>query len=157
MAQGSSESTGGAQTGANSIGYSDLVNLEHSVDPSYRRNAQYMFHDQTLSLIKRIIDKFGRPLWVPGISVGEADRINGYAYTINQSMPQVGSVSEATTMIFGDFSKFVVRKVQDMRMQRLDELFALNGQVGFLANYRIDSNLIASGTSHPLNTLQQHS
>lgn len=53
VAAGSSESTGGSQTGANSIGYSDLVNLEHSVDPSYRRGAKYMFHDQTLSLLKR--------------------------------------------------------------------------------------------------------
>ncbi len=158
VAQGSSETTGsGAQTGANSIGYSDLVNLEHSVDPSYRRGAKYMFHDQTLSSIKRILDKFGRPLWVPGIAVSEPDRINGYEYTINQSVPQIGSVSEATTVIFGDFSKFVVRKVQDMRMQRLNELYAVSGQVGFLADYRIDSNLVCAASTHPLNLLQQHS
>ena len=157
VANGSSESTGGAQTGANSIGYSDLVSLEHSVDPSYRRNGQYMLHDLTLASIKKILDKFGRPLWAAGISVGEPDTINGYPYTINQSLPQIGSVSEAVTVIFGDFSKFICRKVQDMRMQRLNELYAINGQVGFLADYRVDSNLIAASTSHPLNVLQQHS
>jgi HK97 family phage major capsid protein len=157
VAQGSSESTGGAQTGANSVGYSDLVNLEHSVDPSYRNGARYMFHDTTLSALKKIIDKFGRPLWAPGIAVSEPDRLNGYTYTINQSMPQIGSVSEANTIIFGDFSKFIVRKVQDMRMQRLNELFAVNGQVGFLADYRIDSNLVCASSTHPLNILQQHS
>ena len=91
IAAGSSESTGGAQTGVNSIGYSDLVNLEHSVDPSYRRNASYMFHDQTLASLKKIIDKYGRPLWAPGIAVSEPDRINGYAYTVNQSMPQIAA------------------------------------------------------------------
>jgi HK97 family phage major capsid protein len=157
VAVGSSANDGSAATGANSIGYDDLVALEHSVDPSYRRNAQYMFHDQTLAALQRLLDKYGRPLWSAGIAVNAPDTINGYKYTINQSMPQIGSVSEANTVIFGDFSKFIVRKVQDMRMQRLNELYATTGQVGFLADYRIDSNLIASSTSHPLNILQQHS
>src|SRR5882757_988460 len=47
IAKGSSESSGGSETGANSIGYGDLVNLEHAVDPSYRRHGKYMFHDLT--------------------------------------------------------------------------------------------------------------
>lgn len=151
---GSSESSGGSETGANSIGYSDLVNLEHSVDPSYRRRAKYMFHDSTLGKIKRIIDKFGRPLWAPGISVNEPDTINGYPYVINQSMPVIAP--SATTVVFGDLKKFVVRKVSGISVQRLNELYAENGQVGFLSNMRVDSRLIDAGT-HPVNTLQQHS
>ena len=153
-AGGSSESTGGAQTGANSIGYSDLVNLEHSVDPSYRRNAKYMFHDLTLASIKKIIDKFGRPLWAPGISVSEPDTINGYEYVINQSMPQIGASN--VTVAFGDMSKFIVRKVAALEVQRLNELFAQTGQVGFISFARVDSNLLDAGT-HPINCLQQHS
>jgi len=154
IAQGSSESTGGSQTGVNSIGYSDLVNLEHSVDPTYRRNAKYMFHDNTLSAIKRILDKFGRPLWAPGISVGEPSTINGYPYVINQAMPQIAA--SATTVIFGDFSKFLVRRVKDLSVRRLDELFIVNGQIGFISFARVDSRLIDAGT-HPLNVLSQHS
>jgi len=156
VANGTSESTGGSQTGANSVGYSDLVSLEHSVDPSYRRGAKYMFHDQTLASLKKIIDKFGRPLWVPGISAQVGDTINGYPYVINQSIPQIGSVSEATTVVFGDMTKFLVRKVKPMTMIRLDEKYAESGQVAFLAFSRIDSNLLDAGT-HPLNVLQQHS
>jgi HK97 family phage major capsid protein len=156
VAAGSSESTGGSQTGANSIGYSDLVNLEHSVDPSYRRGAKYMFHDLTLASLKKILDKYGRPLWAPGIGVGDPDRLNGYEYVINQSIPQIGSVSEAVTMVFGDMTKFLVRKVKPMTMIRLDEKYAESGQVAFLAFARVDSNLLDAGT-HPLNVLQQHS
>jgi HK97 family phage major capsid protein len=154
VASGSSESTGGSQTGVNSIGYSDLVNLEHSVDPSYRRRAKYMFHDLTLASIKKIIDKFGRPLWAPGISVNEPDTINGYPYVINQSIPQIAA--SATTVVFGDLKKFVVRKVSGISVQRLNELYAENGQVGFISNMRVDSRLIDAGT-HPLNVLVQHS
>jgi HK97 family phage major capsid protein len=154
IAQGSSESTGGAQTGGNSVGYSDLVNLEHSVDPSYRRNARYMFHDQTLAAVKKIIDKFGRPLWTPGISVGEPDTINGYQYVINQAMPQI-AVSNVT-VAFGDLSKYLVRQVSGWHVQRLEELYAVNGQVGFISNMRVDGNLLDAGT-HPVNVLQMHS
>jgi HK97 family phage major capsid protein len=153
-AQGSNESTGGAQTGTNSIGYSDLVNLEHSVDPSYRRGAKYMFHDLTLASIKKIIDKFGRPLWVPGISVSEPDRINGYEYVVNQAMPVIAP--SAVTVAFGDLSKFLVRKVTGVAIARLEELYAVSGQVGFISNMRIDSNLLDAGT-HPINVLRQTS
>jgi HK97 family phage major capsid protein len=154
IATGSSESTGGAQTGVNSIGYSDLVNLEHSVDPSYRRNAKYMFHDLTLASLKKIIDKFGRPLWAPGISVDEPDTLNGYPYVVNQSMPVIAA--SATTVAFGDLTKFVVRSVKAVSVQRLVELYAASGQVGFISNMRVDSNLLDGGT-HPVNVLAQHS
>jgi HK97 family phage major capsid protein len=157
VAAGSSANDGiSGNTGANSIGYNDLVALEHAVDPTYRRNAKYMLHDLTLSSLQKLIDKFGRPLWVPGVAVNVPDTICGYPYVINQSMPQIGSVSEATTMVFGNFSKFIIRRVKDMAVQRLDEKYAEQGQVAFLSFARYDSNLLDAGT-HPLVTLQQHS
>lgn len=154
IAIGSSESTGGAQTGVNSIGNSDLINLEHAVDPSYRRNAKYMFHDATLASLKKVLDKYGRPLWAPGIGAGNPDTLNGYSYVINQSMPQIAASN--VTVAFGDFTKFMCRKVKDLQVLRLDERFADAGQVGFVSFARLDSNLLDAGT-HPINVLQQHS
>jgi len=153
-AVGSAESSGGSETGTNSIGYSDLVRLEHSVDPSYRRAGKFMFHDQTLSRLKRIIDKFGRPLWVPGMKEGAPDTINGYGYVINQSVSQIAPSS--TTVVFGDLKKFLVRRVKDFSVVRLDERFADAGQVAFVGFSRIDSRLIDAGT-HPVNVLKQAS
>ena len=54
------------------IGYFDLANLEHSVDIAYRRRAIFMFHDSTLRALKLLKDKYGRPLWQPGITSGAA-------------------------------------------------------------------------------------
>jgi HK97 family phage major capsid protein len=154
IAKGSAVNDGSANTGANSIGYADLVNLEHSIDPSYRRGAKYMFHDQTLSFLKTLLDKFGRPLWTPGIKDNEPDTLNGYQYVINQSMPQIGASN--VTVAFGDWSKFVIRKVKDLQVLRLDERYAEFGQVAYIGFSRVDSNLVDAGM-HPLNTLQQHS
>lgn len=155
IAAGSSETTGGSQTGANSIGYSDLVNLEHSVDPSYRRNGKFMLNDNVLASIKKIIDKYGRPLWTAGLSSGDPDTILGYPYVINQSMPVLAP--SAQTVVFGDLKKFTVRKVLDLSMIRLTELYANAGQVGFQGFERIDSNLTVASSTHPIGLLQQHS
>ena len=151
---GSSTNDGSTATGANSIGSTDLINLEHAVDPTYRRNAHYMFHDQTLRFIKTILDKYGRPLWKPGVAAGDPDTINGYQYVINQSFPQISA--SAITVVFGDFSKYMVRRVRDLQVIRLDERFADYGEVAFLAFSRIDGRLLDAST-HPLNGLQQHS
>jgi HK97 family phage major capsid protein len=156
-AAGKSETTGvssSIDTGANSIGYTDLVRLEHSVDPSYRRGAKYMFHDSTLAALKKIIDKYGRPLWTPGVGVGVSDTINGYSYVINQSMPVIAA--SAVTVVFGAFKKFTARRVKDLTVMKLVERYAEYGQIGFVSFARLDSQLVDAGT-HPLNTLTQSS
>ena len=114
-----------------------------------------MFHDQTLSKLKRIFDKFGRPLWAPGISVNEPDRLNGYEYTINQAMPLVAAGNNS--VVFGDLSKFLVRKVSGWAVQQLRELYAINAQVGFISNMRVDSRLVVAANVPAINVLQQHS
>jgi HK97 family phage major capsid protein len=151
---GSSANDGSANTGANSIGSNDLVNLEHSIDPSYRRAAKYMFHDATLGFLKGLLDKFGRPLWTPSMIAGEPDRINGYEYVLNQSMPKIGASN--VSIVFGAFEKYVIRQVQTPSVKRLNELYATSDQIGFVAFARVDATLIDAGT-HPLNVLQQHS
>jgi HK97 family phage major capsid protein len=151
--------SGGAGTiagvsGANSIGYQDLVNLIHSVDPTYRRGAKFMFHDQTLASFKRMVDAFGRPLWVPTVKDGEPDTLCGYPYVINQSMAQIAA--SAPTVAFGSFNKFIARKVRDLSIARLDERFADYGEVAYVGFSRLDSRLVDAGT-HPLNLLVMHS
>lgn len=155
IAAGSSTNDGVVgNTGANSIGTNDLIALEHAVDPTYRRGAKYIIHDNTLKTIKQLLDKYGRPLWVPGIAVNAPDTILGYEYVINQSMPQISAGN--TTMLFGALQKFIMRKVRDLSVLRLDERFADYGEVAYIGFSRIDSQLVDSGT-HPIAALQQHS
>src|SRR5439155_22614940 len=73
------------------IGYLDLLGLEHSVDISYRRGAKWMFHDTTLRFIKGLKDKYGHPLWLPGIAVNAPDTILGYPYSVNNDMDQLAA------------------------------------------------------------------
>lgn len=154
IATGSSTNDGSANTGANSIGTNDLISLEHSIDPTYRRGAKFMLNDSTLKVIKQLLDKYGRPLWVPGLASNAPDTILGYEYVVNQSMPAISAA--ANTVLFGSLQKFVMRKVRDLSVLRLDERFADFGEVAWIAFSRIDSQLVDAGV-HPIGFLQQHS
>ena len=135
-----------AAAGTYVIGWEDLVALEHSVDPAYRASAsaRWMMNDKTLRDLKLIKDQEDRPIWLPGVAVREADTILGYQYTINQDMADQGE--NAKPLLFGDFSKFVVRDVRGVTLLRLVERYADFHQVGFLAFLRADSRGLNAGT-----------
>lgn len=138
----------GATGEATSLIFDDLITLEHSVDPAYRNGARFMFADSTLAAIKKLKDTQGRYLWQPGLTVaGEPATINSYQYTVNQDMPVMAA--NAKSILFGDFSKYWVRRVAGVQVLRLTERYADFNQTGFLAFQRWDGNLVDAGT-HPL-------
>jgi HK97 family phage major capsid protein len=49
-------------------------------------------------------------------------------------------------ILYGDFSKYVVRDVREVRLLRLNELYAQTDQVGFVSFMRTDGNLLDAGT-----------
>lgn len=131
-----------------SVIYDDLVDLEHSVDPAYRANCRYMMHDSTLKALRKIKDSQNRPIFVPGYETGNPggapDRLLGREIVINQYMPVMAA--NAKSILFGDFSKFLVRDVMDVTLFRMtDSAFTLKGQVGFVAFCRSGANMVDNG------------
>lgn len=124
---------------ATSITYPNLVALIHSLDPAYRTNAEWMLHDTTLRALKQMVDGQQRPLWAPGLAVREPDTLLGHRYVVNQDMPVMAA--NARSILFGDFSKFIIRDVVDVQVLRLAERYADFLQVGFLAYSRHDALL----------------
>lgn len=142
-------------TGASNaaITYSELVETQHSVDPAYRRRgALWMFNDSTLKAIKQLVDGQSRPLWAPGIAVREPDTILGDRFVINQDVASIATV--AKSVLYGDFSKYIIRDVQGVTVLRLVERYAEFNQVAFLSFTRHDGDLVDAGTN-PIKFLQQ--
>jgi HK97 family phage major capsid protein len=149
-----------------SITYSGLVDLQHSVDPSYRENplSKFMFSDTMLKLLKLLVDGNSRPLWQPGLIGSFQDgaavlgagkpKILGNEYVVNQSIAVPATSSYSA--VFGDLSTFKVRRVGRPSVLRLVERYADYLQVGFISFVRCDSNLVDAGT-HPIALLQQSS
>ncbi len=144
---GATLGTTGATGQTTSIIYDDLINLEHAVDPAYRKKARFMMADSALKEIKKLKDSIGRPLWLPGLSAKEPDTINGYPYVINQSMPAMGP--SVQSVLFGDFSNYYVRRVSGAIAMRLTERYADFGMVAFLIWQRFDGRMVDAGT-HPI-------
>lgn len=136
----------------------EILDLIHSVDPSYRigPKVRFMMNDNTLLNIKKLVvgSSDARPLWQPSYIVGEPDSIAGFPYSINQDMANMAA--SAKTILFGDFGKFIVRKVGTPYFRRLDERYADYDQVGWLLFTRVDSELIDAGGG-ALKYLQMHS
>lgn len=126
--------------------YDDLVELEHSIDPLYRPGSQWMMADSSLKVIKKLKDTQNRPLWLAGINSSiqpgtpSFDSILGYPYSINQDVPVMAA--NAKSILFGNFSRYIVRDVREFTLLRLQERYAEFGQVGFLAFTRSDGRFI---------------
>lgn len=132
-----------------SVLYDDLVDLEHSVDPSYRPGAKWMMHDNSVKVLKKLKDTAGRPIWLPGYDsgIGKAmpDTILGYGIQVNQNMPQMAA--NAKSILFGEFKKYKLRVARDITVLRLAERYADQGQVAFLLFMRADGRLLDAGTN----------
>lgn len=132
--------------------YDDLVDLEHSVDPAYRAQpgVGYMMNDSSVKVLRKIKDSQNRPIFVPGyeadamINGGAPDRLMGKPIYINQDMAVMAA--NAKSILFGQFSKYVIRDVMDLTLFRMtDSAFTLLGQIGFVAFMRSGGNLIDAG------------
>lgn len=145
---GASVGKTGATGQTTSVTYDDLVDLEHSVDPIYRAGAGWMFHDDVLKVVRKIKDTQGRPIFVPGYEQGNPggapDRLLGRTIAINQNMAPMAA--NAKSILYGDFSKYLIRDVMDVTLFRMtDSAYTLKGQVGFVAFCRSGGNLLDVG------------
>ena len=105
-------SLGVTAAGTAAITFDEILDLEHSVDPAYRSgpNVRYMLNDSTLLAVRKLKDGDGNYLWQMGnVQAGIPSTINGRPYSINQAMDSLATGNKV--MLFGDMSKYYVRKV----------------------------------------------
>jgi HK97 family phage major capsid protein len=124
---------------AAAVNWKDINKLVHSVDPAYRGVAKLAFNDATFALLKEQEDSQGRPLWLPSVAGMAPSTILGEQYFIDQAIANAASTNKF--MYYGDFNKFILRRVRYMQLKRLNELYAESDQVGFLAFHRFDTLL----------------
>jgi HK97 family phage major capsid protein len=126
----------------------DLIDLVHSVDPAYRAsgNCVFMMRDASMGIIRKLKDSQNRPIYIPGWDgLGRAmpDTLLGYRVVINQDVAAMAA--SAKSILFGDFSKYVIRDVMALSLFRFtDSAYTKLGQVGFLAWLRAGGNLLDS-------------
>ena len=136
--------TNGAEVGVTTAGASitvdDLLDLVHSVREVYRHKAVFLMNDSTKKAIRKLKDGNGRPLWDPSVKEGDPDVLLGHRVIHCAAMPDIGA--GAKPILFGDFTGYWIADRQGRSFQRLNELYAATGQVGFRATQRVDGRLV---------------
>lgn len=137
--------TGGAQLGVTTAGTTaitadELIDLVYSLKAPYRKNAVLVMNDSTVKVIRKLKDGNGNYLFETSNQNKSFDSVLGYRIVLSDWMPTIAA--SAKTIAFGDFSYFWVADRQGRTFKRLNELFAVNGQVGFLGSQRVDGKLI---------------
>lgn len=138
-------SAGVGQTAASATAITgdELIGLYHSLRRPYRANASWLMADGTAKLIRKLKDSDGQYIWQPGLQADAPDRLLGRPAEISDNVPAVAST--AKSVVFGDFSYYtIVDRAASTMVQRLNELYAANGQVGFKGNRRVDGKLTLS-------------
>lgn len=124
----------------NAITADEIISLVYALKSPYRRNAKFLMNDATVSMIRKLKDNNGAYLWQPSIQAGEPDRLLGYELFTSPYVPAVAA--GALTAAFGDFKNYWIADRSGRTVQRLNELYSANGQVGFVATERVDGKVI---------------
>ena len=136
--------TGGAETGVTSVGanisFDDVIDLYYSLRSPYRRNAVFMMNDSTVRALRKLKNGSGDYLWQPSVTAGTPDTILNRPVYTSSYMPTVAA--GAKSILFGDMSYYWIADREGRTFQRLNELYAPTGQVGFLSFERVDGKLI---------------
>ncbi len=129
--------TGGTKAGnlAADIKADDIFDLIYKLKRPYRKGASFIMNDKTIAQIRKLKDNNGQYLWQPSLVAGEPDQIAGYKVRTSAYAPE-------NAISFGDYSYYNIADRGARSFKTLNELFAGNGMVGFVAKERVDGLLL---------------
>lgn len=156
-AAGSATNTGGAETGTDTIGSQDLINLRKSVNPAYRKgpNVGWILNDNTLSYVDGLLTKQGAPVFPENYDQNGRRVLCGFPVFVCPSMPDLATGQK--TIAFGNLSYFVLRIVKGYAsVAVLQERYAEQGLVAYHASIRANGKLLGvSATDSPVKVIAQ--
>ncbi len=148
---GSGISTALTTAGATAITKAELVRAQATIDYAYQQSpkAGFMMHQTVLAYLRTLdFSTDTTHIFVPGsIITGEPDRLLGWPVYINNDLPAVTGatglpVTATKHIYFGDFSKFAIRMIRNLAIERNDYLYWDSLSVGFMGWFRTDSRLL---------------
>lgn len=124
------------------VTFDEVIDLFYALSDLHRSSAVWMMNDAYAKLLRKLKDSQGQYLWQPSLVAGQPDTIIGRPVVINPSMatPAVNAIG----ILFGNFRHLWLSDFGggEIRVQRLNELYAANGEIGFRAYKRVDSNVM---------------
>ena len=131
---------------ASTITFDNVYKLYYNLKSPYRKKAAFLCNETILLQLMLLRDGNSNYIWKPGLEVGTPDTILGRPIYTSTYMPALaGSAAQdkkKKVLLFGDFSYYWIADRTNRTLKRLNELFAVNDQVGFIGTQRVDGKLI---------------
>jgi len=124
---------GGHATLLNSV--DALIDLQHALKPTYRKNGVWLMNDATFSVIRKMKDGDGRFLTAPGLAEGAPDRLLGKPIEIDDNMPDIGA--NAYPVAFCDFQKAYTIADHRNGIRLIRDPYTAKGSVRFYCTKRL--------------------
>lgn len=137
--------TTGAVSATPVITTDNIIDTFHGLARAYRDNAAWITSDTLVKMLRKLKDSENQYLWQPGLQAGQPDRLLNRPVFVSDGAP-VPVVASATvigrSIMFGDLSYYYIVDRLGLTLQRLNELYAANGQVGFKFMRRHEGKLV---------------
>jgi HK97 family phage major capsid protein len=134
--------TGSTATGPTGDG---LRSMQYRMPARLRPGGAYFASTDAAEGISLLKDTTSNYLWVPSMRVGDPDILWGKPFYILESLPAMATSAAAVdaSVLFANLNAgYAIVDRQQITMQRLDELFAADGVVGFLFKLRVGGDVI---------------
>lgn len=118
----------------------DVLNIIGDLKEAYEPNSMYIMTRGSLWTIRLFKDSQNRPLWQPFGDAGLPGTIYGRPYATMPDMDEIASGN--FPLLVGDFKQYMIVDRLTMNMRRLDELYAEQGLVGFIARMRVGGDVL---------------
>jgi len=124
--------------------YDSLVDALHSIAVGYREADQspaWIASDGALKALRKVKDTAGQPVLFESARVGEPPILLGFPLYVDENL--AAPAANAKSLVFAGWkSLYAIRRVNGIGIQRQDEIYSGNGQVGFRGFHRVDGRVV---------------
>ena len=130
----------GAASVSGAFDADDLIDLSYAVLEAYANRGTWMMRRATEGATRKLAGSDNNYLWQPGLQIASPNLLLGQPVVNDPNM--VAIALSAKSVIFGDFSGYVIRDVGSVRISRSDDFAFLNDLATWKAVWRSDGDLL---------------
>ena len=118
----------------------EILDFMDALPDAYQPNAVIIATKAWRAKLRKFKDTTNQYLWQPGLQAGAPDTLNGKELRVT---PYLGTLTAGSAVaIYGDLSFYQILDRLGFYLQQLNEIYALQGQVGFKIHERLDGKLL---------------
>jgi len=129
---------------ADTIVPDDVIDIEYALPAQYKNGASFLWHPTTEGMLRKV-KATANYLWTPNIQGSPAKVFDGYSVYNSSDMivPASTNTDRSIVALFGNWKLgYTIVDRMGMSIQRLDELYAESGLVGFLCHFRVGGGVV---------------